>query len=350
MRLVPVVLAFVLSLPALADFCDLNLRYEENQIRWRAITGAVNYNVLELYGASHDPVYSSTKSTFINVTRRASGPVMVRYIVTVEVEPGVRLAEDSSDACTGSIDVTLPADPAFRKFTRRAIIPVVGSTAGAFGGRFKTALELRGDANEKGKLVFHPAGRAALDTDPSIPYFFTAGAGHTITYDDVVAAIGQSGIGSLDIVPDEDSADRVPEGTVRLYNETSLGTFGTFSTPVLPYDYRHPQDMTVRIPDARFRANIGIRALEATQVTVLIYTASDRLDGFKNLSFPAGWMEMKSASDFIGRALEPGQLLVMTFSGAAVPFYTITENATNDPTLVLAPAVGSTRNLATFVE
>jgi hypothetical protein len=82
----------------------------------------------------------------------------------------------------------------------------------------------------------------------------------------------------------------------------------------------------------------------------LIYTAADRLDGFKTLDFPAGWMEMKSASDFVGRPLQPGQLLVMTFSGAAVPFYTITENATNDPTLVVAPAAGSARNLAALVE
>lgn len=345
-----IVLILALALPAAADFCDMELRYEQNQIRWRTITGAENYTVLELFDSTHPPVYSTTKNTFFDVTRRASGPVKVRYIVTAEVVPGVRLAEDSSDACTGAIEVTLPADPAFRKFTRRAIIPVVGSTAGAFGGRFKTALELRGDASEKGKLVFHPAGRAALDTDPSIPYAFTGGAGNVIAYDDVVAAMGQSGLGSLDIVPDEDSADRVPETSVRLYNETSLGTFGTFSNAVTPYDYRTPQDVTVRIPDARFRVNVGIRALEDTRVTVLFYTASDRLDGFKTLNFPAGWMEMKSASDFVGRALQPGQSMVMTFSGAAVPFYTITENATNDPTLVLAPAAGSTRNLAALVE
>lgn len=340
----------VASLPAAADFCEMDLRYEQNQIRWRAITGATNYTVLELYDDLHAPVYSSTKSTFFNVTRRASGPVHVRYIVTVEVEPGVRLSEDSSDACVGAIDITLPADPAFRKLTRRAIIPVVGSTSGAFGGKFKTALELRGDANEKGRLVFHPAGRAALDTDPSVPYAFTGGAGNIITYEDVVAAMGQTGLGSLDIVPDEGSADRVPEATVRLYNDTTMGTFGTFTTPVLPFDYLHPRDMTVRIPDARFRANIGIRTLEETRVTVLIYTAADRLDGFKTLTFAPGWMEMKSASDFVGRALAPGQSLVLTFSGASVPFYTITENATNDPTLVLAPAVGSTRSLAAFVE
>lgn len=346
--LVSLLLVF-LALPAAADFCDLDLRYEEGQIRWRAITGATDYHVLETYGSVRPPIYYSTKKTFVDVDRRASGPINVRYTVSVEVEPGVRLAADSSDACFGEIDIILQPDAAFRKFTRRAVIPVVGSTAGAFGGKFKTALELHGSSNQKGRLVFHPAGRAAADDDPSIPYSFTSS--RVMTFDDVVAAMGQQGLGSLDIVPDDDSTERIPEASVRLYNDTTLGTFGTFSEPVLPFDYLRPQDLVIRIPDNRFRVNIGIRALEEAKLQILIYRADGRLDGFKNLTFAPGWMEMKSANDFVSKTLEPGGQLIINASGAAVPFYTITENATNDPTLVLAPAVaGSTRDLSKFVD
>jgi hypothetical protein len=225
---------------------------------------------------------------------------------------------------------------------------VVGSTPGAFGGQFKTALELRGTANQHGRLVFHPAGQPASDGDPSMPYSFATT--RVIAFDDVVAAMGQQGIGSLDIIPDDDAPDRVPDAEARLYNDTSMGTFGTFTRPVLPYEYLHPTGMEVRIPDNRFRVNLGIRALTAATVTTIVLTADGRPNGLKTLTFPAGWMEMKSASDFLGRALEPGQSVAISVSGAAVMFYTITENATNDPTLVLGPTRGTPTDLSRFVD
>jgi hypothetical protein len=137
---------------------------------------------------------------------------------------------------------------------------------------------------------------------------------------------------------------------VRLYNETSLGTFGTYTQPVLPYDYMSPASMLVRLPDARFRVNIGIRALAATTVTAIIRRADGRLDGLRTLNFPAGWMEMKAANDFIGAVLLPGDQVTLSFNGASVAFYTITENQTNDPTLVVSPAEGVTRNVGNYVD
>ena len=355
MKTIAVLIAALSALPLSADFCDLNLRLEHGQLRWNSITGATNYTILESYGALKAPVYSSTLNTFVAVDQRASGPIPVRYIVTAEIEPGVRLMPgqpqtqaEAMDSCTGVIDITLGVDPAFRKFARKAVVPVVGSTAGAFGGRFKTALELRGGANQHGRLVFHPAGRAAADTDPSIPYSFVAS--RVVSFDDVVTAMGQQGLGSLDIIPDDDSSDRLPEIDVRLYNDTSIGTFGTFTNPVLPYDYLRPAGFEIRIPDPRFRVNIGLRALEETTVQVIILNTAGRPEGLKNFTFPAGWMEMKSASDFVGRALEPGQSLTVSVFGAAIPFYTITENATNDPTLVLGPARGTQTDLSKFVD
>lgn len=343
------------ALPLSADFCDLSLRYENGQLRWNAITGATNYTILESYGALKAPVYSSTLHTFVPVDQRASGPITVRYIVTAEIEPGVRLTtgqpqaqDEALDACTGMIEITLDVDPEFRKFARKAVVPVVGSTPGAFGGRFKTALELRGGASQHGRLIFHPAGKPASDDDPSIPYSFVTS--RVISFDDVVAAMGQQGIGSLDIVPDADSSDRLPEAEVRLYNDTAMGTFGTFTRPVLPYDYLRPAGFEIRIPDPRFRVNVGLRALEETTVQVVILNTAGRPEGLRNFTFPAGWMEMKSASDFVGRPLEPGQSLMISVFGAAVPFYTITENATNDPTLVLGPIRGTQTDLSKFVD
>ena len=347
----PVLFALVLflALPAAAEFCDLDLRYENGEVRWKPITGALRYTVLETYGGLKAPFYYSTTKTFVQVDHRATAAMTVRYVVTAEVEEGVRIqAVTWKDACTGTIDVPIGVDAEFRKFTRRAIVPVVGSTPGAFGGQFKTAVELRGAANESGRLVFHPAGQVAADDDPSMPYSFVNT--RVIVHDDIVAAMGQKGIGSLEIVPDAASVDRVPEVSVRLYNDTSMGTFGTYAAPVLPYDYLRPAGMQVRVPDARFRLNIGIRTLTATTVEAIIRRADGRLDGLRTLRFPAGWMEMKAASDFIGATLNPGDQVTLSFNGSAVPFYTITENATNDPTLVIAPAEGTSRNVGNYVD
>jgi hypothetical protein len=348
----PVLVSLVLlvTIPAAAaEFCDLDLRYENGEVRWKAITGAERYTVLETYGGLKPPFYYSTRNTFVTVDHRVTDAMTVRYVVTAEVQEGVRITATSwADACTGMIDVTIEPDAAFRRFTRRAVLPVVGSTPGAFGGQFKTALELRGAANESGRLVFHPAGRPAADDDPSLPYAFTTT--RVIAHDDIVAAMGQRGLGWMEIIPDAASTDRIPEVGVRLYNDTSVGTFGTYTAPVLPYDYRSPAGMQVRVPDARFRLNIGITTLTATTAEAIIRRADGRLDGLRTLRFPAGYMEMKSANDFIGAALNPGDQVTLSFNGSAVPFYTITENQTNDPTLVVAPAEGISRNVGNYID
>lgn len=343
------VLSLLFTFPAAAQFCDLQLRYENGQVRWKALPGAKRYTVLETYGDLKAPVYYSTRNTYVDVSRRATAEVRVRYIVTAELDDTVRITAEWSDACTGSIDVTLTPDPNFARLTRRAVFPVVGSTPGAFGGQFRTALELRGSAAEKGRIVFHPAGRIASDDDPSIPYAFTDS--RVLSFDDIVARLGQSGIGSLEIIPDPDSLDRVPHAQIRLYNETSIGTFGTYGNPVLPFDYLRPAGFQVSVPDARFRLNMGIRTYTPTRVQIIFQRADGRLDGLKELSFPAGWMEMKPAAEFTGKALEAGHVMsVAIVEGTAVPFYTITENRTNDPTLIVPPANGISREVGEFVD
>jgi hypothetical protein len=230
------------------------------------------------------------------------------------------------------------------------ILPIVGSTAGSFGGRFKTALTLRATGgDQRGRIVFHPAGKVASDDDPSIPYTFNSSA-QEISYDDIVATLGQSGIGSLDIVPAEDAVSFVPEVEARLYNDTSIGTFGTLAGPIYPYDYLRVGVMEVNIPDSRFRVNIGFRTLTDTSMRILIFNEQGTLLHFFSVSYPAGWMQMTSAADLARRALAPGQSLQVVFSGSVIPFHTITENATNDPTLVVSPAVRKSRNVGEYVD
>ena len=106
----------------------------------------------------------------------------------------------------------------------RGIIPVSGSTEGAFGSNFRTSLQLsnRTDRRQIGRLVFHPAGASASDADPSMPYALEPH--QTIGYEDVVAAIGATGLGSIDLVVEEGG---VPVVVTRAFDDKGdQGTTG----------------------------------------------------------------------------------------------------------------------------
>lgn len=329
-------LSFSVAIASASAFaaCDLALRTEGNVLRWNAVPGSTNYIVQESLGSSETSLNRSTKMNSLAITRRASAASTVRYRVVAELTGGIRAADDgSTDACTATLEVQLPANPEFRKLTNKAVFPIAGSTPGAMGGRFRTALTLQGTAGMQGRIVFHPAGTIASDGDPSIAYSFAAAP--VLAWDDIVESLGQSGIGSLEIVPSDGEVVRMPDADLRLYNDTSIGTFGTFAAPAFPFEYLHPRPLNVRIPDARFRVNVGLRTLTETKIKILVYSAGGRLRDLRDRTFPAGWMQMTSASEFAGSTLLPGESMTLLLTGAVIPFYTITENATNDPTLVV---------------
>lgn len=342
---VPVIALLFVCAPAEAS-CNLNPRYLGDVIRWDSPPGSVQFSVQELIEGLA-PLYVQTRLNSYPVEHRVSAQTTVRYIITAEITGGTQ-AVASTDACLATLDVTLEPDAEFRRLTRRAVIPIAGSTAGALGGRFRTALELRGVGTMRGRVVFHPANRAASDGDPSLPYSFNASP--LVAWDDVVASMGQSGIGSIDIIPDEGTADVVPQVVARLYNDTPLGTFGTQVAAVLPYAYLRGRSLEVPIPDARFRVNIGIRTFSATKVKVVTYGANGRLQGFRDVTFPAGWTMMTTAADLTRETLAPGASVTLLVTGSAVAFYTVTENQTNDPTVVVAPAEPQSRNVGSFVD
>lgn len=340
----------LVSAPLAANPCNLDLRFENGALHWNSIAGVEQYRVLESLDEFATARGTNTRGTTHVVNRRASKATRISYQVTAEFAVGTRaLAVPSIDTCTARITIELPQDDSFRAMTRMAVLPIVGSTPGALGGRFKTSLTLRG-VSLKGKLVFHPAGREASPNDPSMPYALGNDA-QPIHFEDVVAAMGQSGLGSIDIIPDANADGRVPRIEARLYNETTNGTYGTFANAVLPYSYLRPGSVVVQIPEGnRFRVNLGIRTLTATSVTALIYGADGRLRDFVDVSFPANYTVMTSASEFVRRSLVPGDSLTLSFSGSAIPFYTITDNSTNDPTLVVAPPRAQSSTVDEYVD
>lgn len=351
MKIAAALCAFLLIAAAADASCFLSLRYEEGEIRWNPVPGAERYQVQESFNEFATSRNVFTEKQSFKVNHRVTAPTPVYYLVSAEISTAVLAAATPSiSACNARITIDLAPDPALRDLTRRIVFPLVGSTPGAFGGRFKTSLKLTGtNPNQKGRLVFHPAGKAAADGDPSIAFSLVA-PGDTRAFDDVVAEMGQSGIGSLDVIPDEGGDPIVPLAEARLYNDTAGGTFGTQALPAFPAEYLRPAPMKLTPPDPRFRMNVGLRTLTDASITILITGTDGRLRDFHEVKFPAGWMQMTGVAELAGSELKQGESMTLLFGGAVVPFYTLTENRTNDPMLFVGEPVSRSPNVGRYVD
>ena len=342
------VLSSLFLVATTAPACTVVIKYEVGSLKWNATPGAVEYRVQESADSGVTSRNYIVKGYEFRPTRRLTSDTRMTYIVTAMLESGVRAADLESDGCSSRINVTIPADPAFRKLTRKAILPIVVSTAGANGSRFKTSLALRAIGDARGRIIFHPANAIANANDPSLPYDMHNG--DRLFFEDIVATLGQSGLGSIELLPDEDAESVVPLAEVRLFNDTPDGTFGSFAPVAYPFDFLRPQPLTIVAPDPRFRVNVGFRALTDVRISVLIFGADGRLQSFFDRSYFAGWMQMTSVAAFIGRDLAAGESFQVFFDGSAIPFYTLTENRTNDPTVIIATPGSTSTNVGAYID
>jgi hypothetical protein len=109
--------------------------------------------------------------------------------------------------------------------------------------------------------------------------------------------------------------------------------------------------MEVTIPEnEKSRINIGFRTLTETRMRILVYSAVGQLLSFHDVTYPAGWMQMTSANEFTGKTLQKGQVVQVQFTGSVIPFHTVTENSTNDPTLIVGAVRSSTKNVGAYVD
>ncbi|MGZ7080396.1 MAG: hypothetical protein ACXVJT_13365, partial [Thermoanaerobaculia bacterium] len=98
------------------------------------------------------------------------------------------------------------------------VFPVVGSTAGSFGSHFKTEMQFfnpQTSGTVMFKLVFHPQGTAGSSADPT--RLVSLDPREVFSTSDVIEAMGQSGLGSLDIVIP--AGQSLPIILARVYND-----------------------------------------------------------------------------------------------------------------------------------
>jgi len=222
------------------------------------------------------------------------------------------------------------------------IVAVVGSTAGSGGSFFKTAVQLHnpGTSTITGKLVYHPAGSSGTDNDPSLNY--SLAARQTIAYDDLLPAMGLSGLGSLDLVTNSGAA---PLTTFRIFNDAGdKGTSGLGIDPVPASQALQSGQTAVLLVPAdlvRFRLNIGVRTL-ASGVTMMI-TVRDKDGLTRNTttkSHDPTFFTQVSGALFAGIELTPNDSISIAInSGSAIVYGAVTDNTTQDPTLIYAKSI-----------
>ncbi|HEV7920606.1 MAG TPA: hypothetical protein VGR02_07435 [Thermoanaerobaculia bacterium] len=330
-----VVLLFVVGATAHAA-CTVNVHSEVTRggwprVFWDPVPGAESYHVEILRKSEHVRSEDLTEPT-VDVRFQAATRTALTYRITA-----VNDSDPSFTACSAAIDVTVQGDPAFGRLTRRLILPVAGSAPGANGAFFRTSLKLIGTfPGERGRVIFHRAGTYPSSNDPSLTYNFNVGG--EAFYDDVVAAMGQSGIGYLEIVPDEGTIGYMPRIEARVYNDSPDGTFGTFEDAVNPVDFLGSANVAIYAPESRFRMNLGFIAQGPTY-GIIVATAADGQNVSRQIQLEPGTSILASVRDLVGVDPEPGSVVrVVTLNGSsAIVYYTFTDNSTNDPQIFVPP-------------
>ncbi len=203
-----------------------------------------------------------------------------------------------------------------------AVIPVVGSTRGQANASFKTELQLAnpGETTKSGWLVLRPQVIARRYELP---------AHSTLSFADIVADLGASGLGSLDILAD---AGGVPTIVARAYDDQPTGTTGV-SVPAIPAaDVLARGDSTALIVPrdlVRYRFNVGVRALDngaTLELTIRTPTGAQR--HIRDLTYTANQFEQQSGDAFAGTSLLANESIeIRLTAGSAII------NATNDSSI-----------------
>lgn len=166
------------------------------------------------------------------------------------------------------------------------VIPAAASTPGDMGSFFRTSVQLHNpwSSTVTGRFVYHPAGASGSSTDPF--QTFTVAAGQTVSFPDIVASLGATGLGSIDVVMPTTS--QVPIFVTRVFNDAGTqGTSGFTEDAVNPEGggtestllfagstgfLIAPTDLT------HFRFNIGVRSfLSGATLTIQVHDATGAL-------------------------------------------------------------------------
>lgn len=234
-----------------------------------------------------------------------------------------------SDGATFANGIAMMARASSDANVVAAVVPVVGSTAGGLTF-FRTDLQAvnPGEGTITGKYVFHPAGRPAAPGDPSMTYSYGTFSATAVT--DIVAAMGQTGLGSLDVVP---TTGVPPRLVMRVYSDAgAAGTSGFTEesmTPDRALNFDGPGVLAAPANLANFRMNVGVRTLD-DGATIRVQGVSTDITH----TYAPNYFEQVTLEAFLGSTPVANRLYLVTVqSGSLFVYTTITDNRTNDSSI-----------------
>jgi hypothetical protein len=218
------------------------------------------------------------------------------------------------------------------------IVPVAASAQGAGGSSFKTAVGLHNPAASpiSGIVIFRRQGVPGSSADPSFTY--TLLPYETFDYADFLGALGQSGLGSLDLVA---TTGAIPVTAVRIYNDRDPAATGAREDLILPEEALLPGLGGTLLAPAdlqRYRFNIGVRTLSAgASMTVTVRDKKGVSRASFSVAYPGDFFLQLSANAFLGLLLQPEDSIrfVLT-SGRAVVYGASADNTTQEPEIFIA--------------
>ncbi|MEA2570705.1 MAG: hypothetical protein QOI24_2706 [Acidobacteriota bacterium] len=305
-------------------------------VSWLPVTDATEYVVSESTDENF-PAGATTTQTITITSASFTRAGDARYFYRVVARNHTATCDVSSQPSnTASVLVTnVPLPP-------MSLLPVVGSTPGAFGSYFKTSMQLYNpkSATLSGKLVFHSQRVSGAANDPSLT--FAIAPGKTVTYADLLPAMGvASGLGSVDVIGDLDSG--LPVSLVRVFNDGgAAGTTGFAEEQMMAAEALQPGSVGVLLAPSdveKFRLAIGIRTLDrGVMMTITVRNA----DGIEVKSVTRGYDPTYFAQLGVpelldGYTLAGGESITFAvISGSAFVYGATTDNITNDPSVQFA--------------
>jgi hypothetical protein len=218
------------------------------------------------------------------------------------------------------------------------ILPVAASAPGASGSFFKTAVGLHNPAASpiSGMVIFRRQGVPGSSTDPTFTY--TLLPYETFDYADFLATIGQTGLGSLDLVA---TTGAIPVTEARIYNDRDPAATGAREDLIFPEEALLPGlGGTLLAPRdlQRYRFNIGVRTLSAgASMTVTVRDKKGASRRSFSVAYPGDFFFQLSANAFLGLSLQPEDSIrfVLT-SGRAVVYGATADNTTQEAEIFIA--------------
>lgn len=306
-------------------------------LRWQPVANATEYRVEESANANFatkTTTVAASPATQTTFTKQATQET--RYFYRVLAHNGSAGCNIAGAFSAVAVVLVKPLPP-----SQTRIIPVAGSTAGSFGSFFRTAVQLHnpGATPITGHFVYHPQGTSETGTDVTLNYALSARA--TVSYADILNAMGVQGLGTVELVTDTGGLPRV---VTRIYNDGGeRGTAG-MTLPLIRAEEALTAGKTglliAPIDAAGARFNLGFRTLNAeTEFTLKLINAAGSVLKTVSMTVAPNYFVQRTAADVLGTSLGNSDVVeIAVVRGSLIVYGSTTDNITQDTSIQIEVA------------